>query len=148
MGRPPPIRATGCTGGKLSILYRHHRRKSVLHVAFGESFRDYGEDVGEAVHTRFALHPSSLFVPYAPERLHSHGYMRYEERGYRCPNPPFPLPRYGHRLCYLNRTFVGPLAQPLFKQAPRRLTPLHTCDHAVHGSQPDAPQHLTHDALC
>jgi hypothetical protein len=27
---------------------------------------------------------------------------------------------------YLNRTFVEPLAQPLFKQASRRLTPLYT----------------------
>src|SRR5918994_7552983 len=39
----------------------------------------------------------------------------------------------------LNRTFVGPLVQPLFKLASRHLTPLHACDLAVHWSQPDAP---------
>jgi hypothetical protein len=49
---------------------------------------------------------------------------------------------------YPNRTFFGALTQPLFKQASPRLTPLHTCDHAVHGSQPAAPQHPTYEVLC
>src|SRR5215211_5867782 len=76
--------------------------------------------------------------------VYFHIYLRYERKGYQCPYPPFPFPPItpirapalnGHP----NRTFVGPLAQPLLKQASRRLTPLHACDLAVHWSQPDAP---------
>ena len=37
---------------------------------------------------------------------------------------------------YLDRTFVELLKQPLFKQALRRLTPLHTCDLAYMGVFP------------
>lgn len=41
----------------------------------------------------------------------------------------FPFPAYyldtGTGSDYLNRTYVGPSAQPLLKQASRRLTPLH-----------------------
>jgi hypothetical protein len=51
--------------------------------------------------------------------------------GNRCPYPPFPfLTITPIRAPALdeppNRTFVGPLAQPLLKQTSRRLTPLHT----------------------
>src|SRR5215203_6542829 len=63
-------------------------------------------------------------------------------RGYQCPYPPFPFPLFpdtGTVSDCLNRTFVVPLAQPLFKQTSRRLTSLHACDLAVHWSQPDAP---------
>src|SRR5215213_499131 len=51
-------------------------------------------------------------------------------RAYQCPYPPFPFPTYypdtGTGSEYSKRTYIGPLAQPLFKQASRRLTPLHT----------------------
>jgi hypothetical protein len=64
-------------------------------------------------------------------------------RFHRCPYPPFPFPTYyldtGTGSSCSNRTFVGPLVQPMFKQASRRLTPLHTCDLSTSWSQPDAP---------
>src|SRR3712207_4652651 len=40
---------------------------------------------------------------------------------------------------YLDRTLVGFLAQHPFKRASQHLTLLHTCDLALHWSQPDAP---------
>jgi hypothetical protein len=50
--------------------------------------------------------------------------------GNRCPYPPFPFPTYypdtGTGSEYSNRTFVGPLTQPLLKHTSQRLTPLHT----------------------
>src|SRR5215204_1448263 len=65
------------------------------------------------------------------------------KRANRCPYPPFPFPTYhpdtGTGTGYPNRTFVGLLAQPLFKQASRCLTPLHTCGLALHRSQPTTP---------
>jgi hypothetical protein len=59
------------------------------------------------------------------------------------PVSSFPFPNYhpdaGTGSDFPNRTFVGPLVQPLFKQASRRLTLLHTCVLAVHRSQLAAP---------
>ena len=50
--------------------------------------------------------------------------------GNRCPYPPFPFPTYypdtGTGSKYSNRTYVGPLTQPLLKHTSQRLTPLHT----------------------
>jgi hypothetical protein len=64
-------------------------------------------------------------------------------RMYRCPYPPFPFPTYhpdtGTGFSYRNPTFVGPLVQPLFKQATRRLTLLYTSKDVRHWSQPAAP---------
>ena len=49
--------------------------------------------------------------------------------GNRCPYPPFPFPTYypdaGTGSDSVNRTCVGPLAQPLSKQTSRLLTLLH-----------------------
>jgi hypothetical protein len=58
--------------------------------------------------------------------------------GNRCPYPPFPFPTYypdtGTGSKDSNRTFVGPLTQPLFKHTSQRLTPLHTL--SPHSSSP------------
>jgi hypothetical protein len=48
----------------------------------------------------------------------------------------FLYPGTGTGSGYLDRTFVEPLKQHLFKQALRRLTPLHTCDLAYMGVFP------------
>ena len=45
-------------------------------------------------------------------------------------------PDTGTGSCYLDRTFVEPLKQPLIKRVSRRLTPLHTCDLAYMGVFP------------
>jgi hypothetical protein len=58
------------------------------------------------------------------------------------PVSSFPFPYYpdtGTGYGYLNRTYVGLLAQPLLKRTSLRLTPLHTCDLAIPGSQPATP---------
>jgi hypothetical protein len=73
---------------------------------------------------------SGLLDPFTTEELYFHVYVRYESRLNRCPYPPFPFPTYypdtatGSK--YSNRTYVGPLTQPLLKHTPQRLTPLHT----------------------
>jgi hypothetical protein len=60
--------------------------------------------------------------------------------GNQCPYPPFPFPTYypdtGTGSKDSNRTFVGPLTQPLFKHTSQRLTPLHTLPHS------SSPTHL------
>ena len=54
--------------------------------------------------------------------------------GNRCPYPPFPFPTYypdaGTGSDSVNRTCVGPLAQPLSKQTSRLLTLLHILPHS------------------
>src|SRR5215204_2234762 len=88
--------------------------------------------------------PTSLcrLEPFTTEKVYIHVYVRYE---YRQPVSvsSFPFPTYypdtGTGSCYPNRTCVGPFVQPLFKQASRRLTMLHTCDLPVRWSQPANP---------
>src|SRR5829696_3541707 len=57
-------------------------------------------------------------------------------RAYQCPYRPSPFPTYypdtGTGSGHSNRTYVGPLAQPLFKHASRRLTLLHTREITVY----------------
>ena len=54
--------------------------------------------------------------------------------GNRCPYPPFPFPTYypdaGTGSEDSNRTYVGPLMQPLLKEASQRLMQLHTLSPA------------------
>src|SRR5215203_4311172 len=91
----------------------------------------------------FVLHPCAVWNHLLLRRF-TFMSMCGMKTGNRCPYPPFPFPTITPiRAPALdgppNRTFVRPLAQPLLKQTSRRLTLLHTCDLAVHWSQPDAP---------
>jgi hypothetical protein len=65
-----------------------------------------------------------------PEELYFYVYVRYESWFNQCPYPPFPFPTYypdtGTGSEHLDRTFVGPLAQPHSNQTSRLLTSLHT----------------------
>jgi hypothetical protein len=53
--------------------------------------------------------------------------------------PFYHYPDTGIGSYLLERTFVGPLRQPLFKRVSRRLTPLHTCDLTYMGVFPYTP---------
>src|SRR5688500_12396425 len=76
--------------------------------------------------------PTSLcrLEPFTTEKLYIHVYVRYESRQPVPISTPFPFPTYypdtGTGSKDSNRTFVGPLTQPLLKHTSQRLTPLHT----------------------
>src|SRR5919112_3701509 len=85
------------------------------------------------------LHLSD-FLPHILVRNLLCGYVRYELRQpVSVSSFPTYYPDTGTGSCYPNRTCVGLFVQPLFKQASRRLTMLHTCDLAVRWSQPANP---------
>jgi len=73
---------------------------------------------------------SGRFDPFTTEKLYFYVYVRYESRltSVRILLSPFPTyhPDTGTGCEYSNRTYVGPLAQPLSNQTSRLLTPLHT----------------------
>jgi hypothetical protein len=72
---------------------------------------------------------SGLLDPFTTEELYFHVYVRYESRltGVRILlSFPDYYPDTATGSKYSNRTYVGPLTQPLLKHTPQRLTPLHT----------------------
>jgi hypothetical protein len=85
----------------------------------------------ELLHLPSPLQPCLAYSTHLLLRRFTFMSMCGMNTGNRCPYPPFPFPPITPiRAPALdeppNRTFVGPLAQPLSNQTSRLLTPLHT----------------------